>query len=561
MRDRRPVDSVEQRWHSSSIVPDSASPADLRTSFAPWRLLHVSQAEVHARVQRIQDLEAEGRIDEALALGEATLEYAPFEPQLLLWLVRAYAARGDAEAHAKHLTIAFYVNVLDKKSARADTSLRGALPLRAFAANLLQAQNAIGRDRTRDFYFTETEPRQDTFCTKLQWRREHTDAVVAALRRFCADMALVYRVIFPEQEWYDDYLDWIEARVGDRSELELEADMIPSAFCHLGRVVVLLQELAPFIDDVRTFLFDQTSPLYEVWVVDHAWYVRRHAIYAQDEMWEYLDDLMQRNGIRDAPLERLLVEHFTTEAAGWLEGGGSAYLDADECKQKAEQLLARAARLGEPAPLVRARMDLIAGDEDQAIAALERIVQQQDPTAHAAQLELLDLYLARDRFADALRLLEHTKGVDQHRWGVAYEGAGLLDKARAAYAVHAKGMLSGSSGVLLRQANELFDRGWHESARGYYSELSKTTQFSTPIRAELGLALCAERRAALAEATEHCERVLARAPAQKRTYDDSPSIAAAIEHCEHTAVRWLHARRLDPSSENHPNGGATLSKI
>jgi len=526
-------------------VAASASPVDLRASFAPWRPLHLSRAEIHARLQRIHDLDAETRVDESLALGEATLEYAPFEPELLLWLLRTYAARGDAEAHVKHLTTAFYANLLDEPSAHADTSLRGALPSEAFTANVQQAHAVIGKDRTRDFYFTETEPRQRTFCTTLQWPREHTDAVVAALRRFCADTARVYRVVFPDQAWYDDYLDWIEHRVGDGTRLELDAEGMPSGFIHLGRVVVLLQELAPYIDDVRLFLYDQTSPLYEVWVVDRACYVRRHSIYAQDQMWEYLDDLMQRNGIRDAPLEELLVEHFSTQAAGWLDGAGSAYLDADECKQKAQQLLARAARLGEAAPYVRARMELLAGDEEQAIAALERIVHQQDPSTQIAQRELLDLYLARDRFTDALRLLERAQGIDQHRWGVAYEGAGLLDKARAAYAAHAKGMVSDSSGVLLRQADELFDRGWTESARVYYSVLSKTEEFSTPIRAELGLALCAERRAAMAEATEHCEHVLARAPAQKRRYDDSPSIAAAIEHCEHTAVRWLHAHRLE----------------
>lgn len=534
------IDSVEPHWHCYDMATDSLSPVSLLASFAPWRNLHVSQAEIRARLASVRDLEAKGQHDEAIARAEATLEHAPFDAELVLWLVRTYAARGDAAAHRAHLATAFYVDVLDHDAALADASLRGTLSAEAFADNVREASAVIGKDRTRDFWFTEVEPRRDEHGTILHWRHENAEPVLAALRRFCADTARVDRVMDPESEWHDDYLWWIEARVGDGIRLDLEGETAPG-FCHLGRVVVLLEELAPFVDDVRLLLYDQTSPLYEVWIVEHAFYLRRHAIYAQDQMWEHLDSLMQKENIRDRPLEELLVNRFSREAAGWLEGMSATYMDADECRQRAEALLARAARLGGAAPEVLAKRELLAGDDEQAVETLERVVQQ-DAASNPARLELIDIYLARNRFADALGILERTQGAGRHRWGIAYEGAGMRDEARAAYAAHANDMRNGSSGVLLRQAHELFDRGWIESAHDYYAALATTMEFSTPIRAELGLALCAERRGAAAEAATHYERVLARAPAQRRKYKDTPSIVAAIEHCEHVAVRWRDTR-------------------
>lgn len=531
------------------MATEPPSPTTLAASFAPWRHLHVSQAELRARIEALRGLEASGQLDEAVARAEAMLEHAPFDAELLRWLVRACAARGDVEAHARHLATACYVDVLDPEAAREDASLRGRLSAEAFANNLRDARAGIGKDRSRDFKLTEIEPRSTTFCTRLRWRAEDSPAVLAALRRFCADTSRVDRARDPKQAWVDDYLWWIERSVGDGTQLDLEGEFAPG-FCHLGRIVVLLQELAPFVDDVRTLIYDQTSPLYEVWIVDRACYVRRHAICADDEVWQHLDTLIERANIRDPVLEARLVEHFTTQAAEWLAAASSTYLDAADCKQRSEALLARAARLGAaPPPLMQAKQALRDGDEARALEALERAAQ--DPANPQARLALLDYLLARDRFLDALRVLPATEGAGPHRWGVAYEGGGFLDEARAAYQAHARGMLDGARGVLLRDADGLFDRGWFESARAYYAVLAKTTELSTPIRAELGLARCAERRGAADEAEAHYRQVLVRAPAQRRKYADSPAIVAAIEHCEHAAVRWRDAH------ERRDGGGRT----
>jgi len=517
----------------------AATPARLATSFASWRRFHLGAEEVQARLAAASALLAAGRHEEAFAQAEALLEHAPFDGPLLLWLVRAAAARGDAASHGKHLSTAFYVDVLDGESVHADPSLRGALSKKAFDANVRATREVIGKDRSRDYYFTEVEPRQDDFCTRLCWSRADGEQVLAALRRFCADTSRVDRVRDPKSKWHDDYLWWIETRVGEGTELVLEGETSPG-FCHLGRLVVLLQELAPFVDDVRLFLFDQTCPLYEVWIVEHAFYVRRHPIYAQDEMWEHLDTSMQDAGIRDAPLEALLLEHFEREAAGWLEGGESSYMDAAECKQKAEALLARAARLGSGVSLAHVEKARLEGDEAGALDLLERLVQQQ-PANEKARLELIDTHLAGGRFAAALALLDGLDSPQLHRRAIALQGTGAIDEASAAYDAHAAAIVGHSSGVLLRQAHELFDRGWTESARRFYAVLAKTKDYATPLEAELGLALCAQRRGDADGAEAHYRRVLAAAPAQKAKCKPIPSAAAAIEHCEHVAVRWRDA--------------------
>jgi tetratricopeptide (TPR) repeat protein len=324
--------------------------------------------------------------------------------------------------------------------------------------------------------------------------------------------------------------------------MDLETERMPGAFCPLGVTLQFVREVAPWVDDVRFFFYDQVSPLDEVWIVDHVFYVRRHPVRVYDfvAVVRYLDDLLLREKIRDPALGAFLAERMTSLAAGQVSCIEKPYLDPATHRREAEELMARAARHdGEEPPYLLAKLALLDGQVERAIAHLEKLVDR-GPPWRQAMLELAHLYFAQEHIAEALDMCDRVVALGDRADDDAHllrartlVRLGRQREAMTAYRRHAK-VISCYPGVLLRNGNALLEEGQHQAAGILFKTIVRA-RFATGVGAELGLARCADGLGDRARALEHYRRVLARAPELKRRYADSLQILAGIEEAEQAA--------------------------
>jgi len=521
----------------------------LREAFAPWRSWFLDQAEVARRIGRVEELVqgSADRVDEGLRLAREILPGDPYNSRLHRMAARACAARGDAEAYGQHLAICVSMHDLDADGVRADPLLRGALSPGQVDQALTSARGYARSDRTRDYCFDEIAPRSGRFTTTLHWPAAHQASVEAAYARFARLSALTEdRYVFPDRgdRGYDAAESYAH-HVGAGTML-LESESMPGAFCPTGVTLQFAREVAPFVEDVRFFFFDQVSPLHEIWIVDHAFYIRRHPIHVDDlvEVARYLDDLLLREGIADAYLGGYVAEQLAAAAGGSIQLMSSPSMSAAAIRQQAEDLMARVVRHdGEEPPYLRAQLRRHDGDLEGVIASLERTIERL-PTFRKPMLELAHLYLDRGRTEDALAMTERIVAMgdradeDAHLLRArALDLLGRRKEALAAYRRHAAAIAS-YSGVLLRDANQLLAEGNHEAARLLFRPIVRAGH-GTGLAAELGLARCAEALGDRDRARVHHRRVLDRAPRLKRAHADTPSMLSAIMDTEAAARAWI----------------------
>ena len=238
-------------------------------------------------------------------------------------------------------------------------------------------------------------------------------------------------------------------QVGDGSML-LASESMPGAFCYMGAAVALVREIAPYIDDVRFFFYDQVSWLDEVWVVDRTFYMRRHPVSVDDfhEVIRHLDGILQRERIEDRALGAYLAEKAALHAGGCISHLASAYLDAAALRRQAEELMAVAARYdGEEPPYLRAKLCLRDDDPEGAIAALERAIERV-PAWRDPIRELARLYLDDGRTTDALAMIDRVVAMGRaaERCGEAARGAEVCGGGLAVRGDHRRGARDGHLG-------------------------------------------------------------------------------------------------------------------
>jgi tetratricopeptide (TPR) repeat protein len=523
----------------------------LRDAFAPWRKWYLSAAEIQQRIAQLDRLLQAGQVDEGVRLAEETLVNDPYNPALHRALLRVHAARGDIERYGAHLGIGFSIHDLDEANLRADPELCGRLTAEQLDRAVAEARRAAGGDRPRDFCFDEVAPRARTFTTTLTWRAEHQEQVRAAYARFARLSARTQkRYVFPDDEDREEVVaEWYGHHVGVGT-MALETESMPGAFCPMGVTLGFVRDVAPHVDDVRFFFYDQVSPLDEVWIVDHGFYIRRHPVSVDDfaDAVRYLDDQLQREQIADAALGAYVAQQASAMAEGRIANIGSPPMDAAQMRREAEELMARAARYdGEEPPYLRAELHRCDGNVAGRIASLERTVER-TPDFRKARLELAHLYFDDGRAEDALAVLDRViaqgdrADEDTHLLrGQALELLDRREEALEAYRRHAHATCS-YSGVLLSQANALLADRQPEGARLLYQAIVSAAG-ATGIDAELGLARCADALGDRDVALDHYRRVLARAEELERRNTESAGARAQLERVKRDAQERLAALR------------------
>lgn len=513
----------------------------LREAFERQRDRFLGEDEIAIRFRRATELlhGNASEIAEGIVLAEQTLAHDPYNVAMHRELAIARARAGDADALFYHLAICFDMEALDASAMRDDRLLRGGVPEKAFDRIVTQIEREHrARARFRDVCFDEIAPRANTFETTLVWAAEHQTKIEAAFRRL-VDSAARSRVagragedLASELAWLDTYFERLT------SPFTLD-DRLIGTHAYFGKVHQFFREIAPYLEDVRFLMFDQVSPHDEFWIVGGAFHVCRHPLADSDAEGRatFFEELCAREGLDDPTLRRYLAKLWATVAHVDLEANENRRSHADGIAARAAHAIDRLVALGGDAPsLFQARLHSFRGEFAEASRHLEATISAhpdfREPIVMLAKRRLED-----HRYEETVALADRAIAIrPDHRddihlvRAVALESLGRREEAEAAYRYDTE-LRRDSSGLLLRDAQGLVDRGLHTSAMLVYERLLDAP-FVNGLRAELGLARCAEALGRTAEARRHYERVVARAPERRDAYRDSPGLLAEIARVE-----------------------------
>lgn len=456
---------------------------------------------------------------EGIALAEETLVYDPYDVPVHRALAAAKACDGDAAADAvyEHLAICHDVGAIEVAELRADRTACGAMSDATFEAVLASVvANAKHRTRFRDVAFDEIGPNTTAYETRLIWKPAHHGAVVAAHERLIAAATRAYEAAGLEMTLGPSVEAFDLQREKLRSPFILDEHLI-GLQCHFGSVHRFVREVAPYVEDVRFLMFDQVSPVDELWIIDGVALVCRHPLHGSGlrERAELFEALCGVQRIRaDAHLREYVTMNWERVAHVELEACEKKRSHADLTGDEAQVAIDHLVALGATPAFQQARLALIRNDASAGAAHLEDTIRA-CPDHREAFIMLARCRLAEDRFDEVVSLAERAVELnpkfcdDAHLVrGIALESLGRVDEARRAYRAYGT-LLASSPASVAREAGALVERGFFASARIVF-EWIVTAKHGAGIAADLGLARCAEALGENASARAHYERVLAR---------------------------------------------------
>jgi tetratricopeptide (TPR) repeat protein len=289
----------------------------------------------------------------------------------------------------------------------------------------------------------------------------------------------------------------------------------------------------------------------EIWIVDGTFHVCRLPLRDSDahQRATFFEEMLAREGYDDPAMRAHLVMLWRGIADSDLEANENRRGHADGVAALAAQGIERILAHGAKADFLQARLALFRKDGETAARHLEESIAAH-PTHREAVMLLAQQRLEQGRFDEAIDQADRAIALrpeycDTANYvrAIALESLGRHDEAREAYLRHVK-LRKGQSGVGVREAHALVERGFHASARLVYGELLDA-EYTTGVAAELGVARAEEALGDLAAARRHYDRVLVRGPERRSTYATSPGIVAeltAIEAQARAALARLGAR-------------------
>lgn len=508
-----------------------------RADFERQRDRFLGEDEIAYRFERAVTWLRGGEADVAagVTLAIETLAYDPCNVAMHRELAVACARAGDAEGIAEHLSVCFDMEMLDAAAMLADPSLRGVLTERAFEEIVGRVEKECTyRTRFKDVRFDEVMPHTHEFGTTLVWKDEDHRAVTAAFEKLF------------------EAADRQSAMVG-RSQLGFDEEQLKSPFelndrllggsCCFGTVHQFFRDIAPYLDDVRFLMFDQVSPVDEVWIVNGAFHMCRHPLIDSDQQQRavFFEELIERHGLDDSALRKYIAVCWSSVAHISLEANEARRSYADGTGAEAEHAIQRLLALGDSPDFFQARLALFRRDFAEATRYLERTVEAA-PSFREAIVMLARRRLDDGRWEDVIDLVERATELnpkyrdDCQLWrAIALESLGRVDEPAAAYLRHTT---MHTPARLLEDGAALLQRGLHASARLVYEQLRDAAS-REGLAAELGLARCAIASEQPEVARAHFERVLERGPALRAANASDARLIAAIERLEFEALEAL----------------------
>ncbi|MCB9678173.1 MAG: hypothetical protein H6737_23935 [Alphaproteobacteria bacterium] len=386
-----------------------------------------------------------GRGDpEGIALADDVLRHAPYHAGLNLAVARHHARSGDLDAALLHASRVLEMEAMSPRALAA--ALEDVLPDASAAVAGLDARWA-GTCRTADLCFDALEPNVDWSGVVLIWPEHAQEAMEAAYLELLAHVGRVNARLF-DQEVEDCIDDEQLAIVRLQSPFEPD-DRLIASFGGYGWVLKTLEAFAPHVEDVRFFLFDQTSPLDEIWIVDGVFHLVRHP--STGDTADYLAGWLEETGLEDPAVVAHVCDAWFRQAHVALES---------RSPDRAEPFIQRIRELdGEPWAL-QAMLEHLQG-RPEALESLRAAIVRA-PQSRLCARTLLEALFQRDAWAECARVARRVAAF-------GYQDDALLLAARAhAHLGHREDAAAtllryvdlrstSSPGVLLREGLELKD--------------------------------------------------------------------------------------------------------
>lgn len=506
----------------------------LRSIFARHRHRFLSPEERAHRVQKAVaaldadplDASAVERRGSPREVATALLAHAPYDPELRRGLARHAARCGDEEALCEHLEAAFDPEGADLETLRGD--LDGLVPdLEARLDGLVQGWGR--RARVKDMAVESVGPGE----TALVWPVSAHDAVVRVYEGWLAHVGRVEAKIFDEPR----YVEWA---VADSLDLESPFDLEPPldrSFGHLGAILRLFDEVAPHVEDLRLHLYDQTSELHEIWIVDGVCYALEHPCEGFDTEAStlLLGRILAEVG-EDPPLRQVVVSGWRT-CAGWAI---RALREHPERRAEAEAHLERLRAYGDRALVLRALLHDGLDEPELAREALRRALLVSRGWREGWLLlasRLLDVGAFEEGFAAAHEATRVAYYCDKSRLLCAVAKAALGEglAAQGWIQAHIERYGTAYPGALLREAGELLEAHHVDLATTCATWLVEQPRYKT--RGEELLQRCRLRRD-----EGSLEDALAELVARPGDLGLRSEVASRLVRVGHPSGLWIRAQ-------------------
>lgn len=266
---------------------------------------------------------------------DAALDHDPWDPRIRVELARRALARGDEGSAVEHL--------------RACLDPERIPPSAIDLPEPLVARALEGwTERCRTSMLIVEEVGADDAVAR--WPEEAQRPLEGVYEGLLAHRGRVRAALFDDPDEVASTLCEVDTL---RSPFDLD-EGLDRNFGHIGRVVGFLLEAAPWLSPARYLVRDQTSELYEIWLVDGVGSLLRHRR-PGDEWLEALAPVLDEVG-EDPALRELIAGGWRAQAWRLLDAWSPA------AEVEVRQAIERAGSLGARTRVVEARLAVLVGD-------------------------------------------------------------------------------------------------------------------------------------------------------------------------------------------------------